>query len=271
VNLEYVRKSDLSFLLFLEFIMTIVSVKEAAERTGANIRGIYKRIEDGILTKHTFTKHNGTKITGVNLDELLGNDSAKEIISAYEAANRLGITYVTLYKKLKAGTIPSYNIIGKNGKQVLGVNWTNFFSSVPITEVNTDTKKKAKKLDDTVLLEFNLDDALDGTVEIVHLSGEEVIEVSQLDSDVKNKVVYVRKNGFVDVCNEDGFFGNQQVLFVKGKKLWANVFRDEWNEYIVYEDRFSTEEAALKDGKKMEKGQGWKLITPILLSEPDYI
>jgi len=241
----------------------IVSVKEAADITGAHIRGIYKKVEDGILTKYSVISKSGRKLTAVDLDEVLTRNSGSRkqtIISAYEAAKKLGITYNTLVKKLEAGTIPSYNIIGKNGNQVLGVNWEDF-------SVNNINNIKTESL---VFTNFNLDDALDGLVTVIHSSGEEVIEVVRLESDVRNNVVYVKKNGFVDVCNEEGKFGDQQVLFFKGRKMWANVYRDEWNDYIVDDERFDTEERAVKVGSKISTDNNWTLVSTILLKEAEF-
>lgn len=240
----------------------IVSIKEASEITGTHIRTIYQKVEDGIFTKYSVISKGGRKVAAVDLEEVVSKAGSKKqtIISAYEAAKKLGITYNTLVKKIEDGTVTAYNIIGKNGNQVLGVNWEEF----SVKNVTADKKEPI------VFANFDLDNALDGVATVVHSSGEEVIEVVRLDSDVRNNVVYVKKNGFVDVCNEEGKFGEQQVLFLKGTKLWANVYRDEWNDYIVDDERFETEERAIKEANKIARDNDWTLVSTILLKEVEY-
>jgi excisionase family DNA binding protein len=181
--------------------------------------------------------------------------SKANIVTVNEAAKILGVDKRTIYRKIETGTIPKHTMF-RGYKELIGVNLD-------------DLRKNTKSVPNTVV-DFNLTEAIDGVVEVVHSTGEKVIEVLTLDSDIRNNVVYVKESGIVEVCNEDGYFGDQQVLFIKGKKQWANVYRDEWNDYIVYEDRYSTEEEAIKEGTKLAKSNEWHLASTILLAEAVY-
>jgi excisionase family DNA binding protein len=176
------------------------------------------------------------------------------IVTVNEAAKILGIDRRTVYRKIEQGLVAKHSLY-RGYKELVGVNLDDLRKNVTVMPTVVD---------------FNLSDAIEGIVEVVHANGEKIIEVQTLESDIRNNVVYVKESGIVEVCNEDGYFGDQQVLFIKGKKQWANVYRDEWNDYIVYDDRYSTEEEAIESGNELAKENDWHLASTILLAEPEY-
>lgn len=257
--------------------MSIFTVSKAAEIVGINRRTIYRYINEGIIPKYDIPLNNKI-LTGVNIKDVFANFQTDDIISVYEVANRSGIKYSSLMKEIKEKNIPTIVIQSRsNGMNVIAINIRDYFlNNVQDTAtININdfipTKVEETKPNKNVLVDFNLEEAMEGVVSIVTSTGEKVIEIKELDSDVKNKVVYVKQNGFIEVCDESGKFGDKQVLFIKGKKSWANVLRDEWNELFVDSERYDTAESAVAHAKKIERSDRVKLITTINIEEPDYL
>lgn len=173
------------------------------------------------------------------------------IVSVTEAARITGLGTKAIYYRLNHGLL-SKHFTFKNGKEVIGVN---------TSELTTNR---------CIVSDFDIESALDGEVRVVHMDGHEIIEMTRLESAIENDVVFVKETGEVGICNEDGFAGDEQVLFFSGTTVWVNVFRDSYGEYLVDDVKFADEDNAINKGKE-EDHPDWRYITSFAVVEPEYL